>query len=215
MKRLLYILVFICSTLNIAAIGTVYLEVGETRTLDVAAMNVNYRWSVNCSCVDVIGGGDNSSYIRIRGHKAGVGSITCSWTNAGFSNQDSWTIVVEEKSVKSVKFSPSSFNMKIGESKQLTAIITPSDAKVDDYSWGTTKPKILKVSGNGKNATIVGLAVGEAEVYCVTDNGTKGTCKVRVVKDPTAISLPKELYCVKGQQYPITQHLRHQMLGVR
>lgn len=204
MKRLLYILVFICSTLNIAAIGTVYLEVGETRTLDVAAMNVNYRWSVNCSCVDVIGGGGTSNYIKIRGHKAGVGSITCSWTNAGFSNQDSWTIVVEEKSVKSVKISPSSFNMKIGESKQLTAIITPSDAKVDDYSWGTTKPKILKVSGNGKNATIVGLAGGEAEVYCVTDNGTKGTCKVRVVKDPTAISLPKELYCVKGQQYPIT-----------
>ena len=167
-------------------------------------MNVNYRWSVSCSCVDVIGGGGNSSYIRIRGHKAGVGSIICSWTNAGFSNQNSWTIVVEEKSVKTVKFSPSSFNMKIGESKQLTAIITPSDAKVDDYSWGTTKPKILKVSGNGKNATIVGLAVGEAEVYCVTDNGTKGTCKVRVVKDPTAISLPKELYFVKGQQYPIT-----------
>ena len=204
MKRLLYILVFICSTLNITAIGTVYLEVGETKTLDVAAMNVNYRWSVSCSCVDVIGGGGNSSYIRIRGHKAGVGSITCSWTNAGFSNQDSWTIVVEEKSVKSVKISPSSFDMKIGESKQLTAIISPSDAKVDDYSWGTTKPKILKVSGNGKNATIVGLAAGEAEVSCVTDNGTKGTCKVRVVKDPTAISLPKELYFVKGQQYPIT-----------
>ena len=204
MKRLLYILVFICSTLNITAIGTVYLEVGETKTLDVAAMNVNYRWSVSCSCVDVIGGGGNSSYIRIRGHKAGVGSITCSWTNAGFSNQDSWTIVVEEKSVKSVKISPSSFNMKIGESKQLTAIISPSDAKVDDYSWSTTKPKILKVSGNGKNATIVGLAAGEAEVSCVTDNGTKGTCKVRVVKDPTAISLPKELYFVKGQQYPIT-----------
>lgn len=112
MKRLLYILVFICSTLNIAAIGTVYLEVGETRTLDVAAMNVNYRWSVNCSCVDVIGGGGTSNYIKIRGHKAGVGSIICSWTNAGFSNQDDWTIVVEEKSVKSVKFSPSSFNMK-------------------------------------------------------------------------------------------------------
>lgn len=204
MKRLLYIIIFICSTLNITASGTIHLEVGETKTLDVAAMNVNYRWSVSCSCVDVIGGGGNSSYIRIRGHKAGVGSIICSWTNAGFSNQNSWTIVVEEKSVKSVKFSPSSFNMKIGESKQLTAIITPSDAKVDDYSWGTTKPKILKVSGNGKNATIVGLAVGEAEVYCVTDNGTKGTCKVRVVKDPTAISLPKELYFVKGQQYPIT-----------
>lgn len=66
MKRLLYILVFICSTLNIAAIGTVYLEVGETRTLDVAAMNVNYRWSV-CSCVDVIGGGDPSNKIKIRG----------------------------------------------------------------------------------------------------------------------------------------------------
>lgn len=204
MKRLLYIIILICSTLNITAIETIHLEVGETKTLDVAAMNVNYRWSVSCSCVDVIGGGGNSSYIKIRGHKAGVGSIICSWTNAGFSNQNSWTIVVEEKSVKTVKFSPSSFNMKIGESKQLTAIITPSDAKVDDYSWGTTKPKILKVSGNGKNATIVGLAVGEAEVYCVTDNGTKGTCKVRVVKDPTAISLPKELYFVKGQQYPIT-----------
>lgn len=203
MKRLLYILVFICSTLNIAAIGTVSLEVGETRTLDAATMNVNCRWSV-CSCVDVIGGGDPSNKIKIRGKTPGVGSIICSWTNGSFSNQNDWTIVVKEKEVKSVKFSPSSFDMKIGESKQLTAIITPSDAKVDDYSWGTTKPKILKVSGNGKNATIVGLAGGEAEVYCVTDNGTKGTCKVRVVKDPTAISLPKELYFVKGQQYPIT-----------
>lgn len=203
MKRLLYIIIFICSTLNITANGTIHLEVGETKTLDVAAMNVNYSWSVSCSCVDVIGGGGNSRYIKIRGHKAGVGSITCSWTNAGFSNQNSWTIVVEEKSVKSVKISPSSFDMKIGESKQLTAIISPSDAKVDDYSWGTTKPKLLKVSENGKNATIVGLAAGEADVFCVTDNGTKGTCKVRVVKEPIAISLPKELYLVKGQQYPI------------
>ena len=135
MKRLLYIIIFICSTLNITAIGTIKLEVGETKTLDVAAMNVNYRWSVSCSCVDVIGGGGNSSYIRIRGHKAGVGSITCSWTNADFSNQDSWTIVVEEKSVKSVI--KDDYDNKYNHSISMS------------FTTGTLQPLSLNVSHEG------------------------------------------------------------------
>ena len=135
MKRLLYIIIFICSTLNITAIGTIHLEVGETKTLDVAAMNVNYSWSVSCSCVDVIGGGGNSSYIRIRGHKAGVGSITCSWTNAGFSNQDSWTIVVEEKSVKSVI--KDDYDNKYNHSISMS------------FTTGTLQPLSLNVSHEG------------------------------------------------------------------
>ena len=147
------------------------------------------------------------------GYKEGSSTVSCDVTikikgvgnNYTYSTQNfSWTIYVEAAKVKSIVLSPSNLDIKIGESLQVTANVSPSNAKVNNYSWSTTITKILQVSGNGKIATITGLAVGEAEVICTTDNGTKGTCKVRVIKDPTAISLPNELYFVKGKQYTIT-----------
>ena len=144
------------------------------------------------------------------GYKEGSSTVSCDVTikikgvgnNYTYSTQNfCWTIYVEAAKVKSIVLSPSNLDIKIGESLQVTANVSPSNAKVNNYSWSTTITKILQVSGNGKIATITGLAVGEAEVICTTDNGTKGTCKVRVIKDPTAISLPNELYFVKGKQY--------------
>lgn len=216
MKRLL-IIIFLFTLWTIPSCAdTRTISIGESTILNADvylggnSWIYSSEWNKSGDAVLLTSG---SKYSRTAsGYKEGRSVVTCVVTIAtkgsdnkmSYSTQNSsWTIYVEAAKAKSITLSPSSVDTKIGESQQITAKVSPSNAKVDDYSWGTTKPKILKVSGNGKNATIVGLATGEADVYCVTDNGTKGTCKVRVVKDPTSISLPKELYFVKGQQYPI------------
>lgn len=204
MKRLLYIIILLCSALHISA-GTEYIKVGKSITLDVPyAKGANYSWSYSGPIQKIGGGTSNSTAITIKGIKDGVGKVECRWNNSGWNNYKGWTIVVEENEVKSVTISPSTLTMSIGDNSQLTASISPSDAKVSNYSWSSSNPKIIDISGYNSSANIIALSVGEAQINCITDNGTKGICKVRVVKNPTSISLPNSQEFTMGKQYTIT-----------
>ena len=217
MKRLLTIISMVVLWVIPSCAKTLTISIGESVNLSADVyLGANswiesIKWNIIGDAVKLTSG--SSLHRTASGYKEGSSTVSCDVTikikgvgnNYTYSTQNfSWTIYVEAAKVKSIVLSPSNLDIKIGESLQVTANVSPSNAKVNNYSWSTTITKILQVSGNGKIATITGLAVGEAEVICTTDNGTKGTCKVRVIKDPTAISLPNELYFVKGKQYTIT-----------
>lgn len=92
-----------------------------------------------------------------------------------------------EVRVESVSVSPSSKELGIGETVQLSAQVTPSTATKKDISWSSSKPSVASVSPSG---LVTGVGEGTATITATAD-GKKGECKVTVVGALSGISLSK------------------------
>ena len=92
-----------------------------------------------------------------------------------------------EVRVESVSVSPSSKELGIGETVQLSAQVTPSTATKKDISWSSSKPSVASVSPSG---LVTGVGEGTATIMATAD-GKKGECKVTVVGALSGISLSK------------------------
>ena len=87
--------------------------------------------------------------------------------------------------VTGVSLSPEVFELAVGESKTLTATVSPSNATNKSVTWSTSNAKVATVS-DGK---VSAVAVGEAVITVITaDAGKTATSKVTV----------------KAQTYPVT-----------
>ena len=69
--------------------------------------------------------------------------------------------------VAGVNISPTSANLAINSTLQLTASIIPSDATSQDVIWSTTSSDIVSVDANG---FVTALSVGTAKVIVTTEN---------------------------------------------
>lgn len=73
--------------------------------------------------------------------------------------------------------------IRVGESTQATATVTPSDATYNNVVWATSDPSVATVDKYGR-ITAVGL--GTATITATTDySDVKGECEIRVV--PTLV----------------------------
>ncbi len=80
--------------------------------------------------------------------------------------------------VKGVTISEDSFNIKKGETHQLYAIVSPSDAPDKTVTWSSDKPEVAKVDENG---LVTAVADGTAKItVTTTDGGYTGSCVVTV-----------------------------------
>ena len=79
--------------------------------------------------------------------------------------------------VESVTLDITSLTMSVGETRSLTATISPSDAKNQKVLWSTSNANVATV----KDGTVSAIAPGEATVTVKTDDGGKTTeCTVTV-----------------------------------
>lgn len=79
--------------------------------------------------------------------------------------------------------------MKIGDSKKLTAAVTPADATSKDaLFWGSSDPAVATVSQNG-TVTVVGY--GEAEIFAAADLAESNKIPVSVKIDIGTLTLEK------------------------
>lgn len=78
--------------------------------------------------------------------------------------------------VKSVTVVPSEKNIHIGETVQLEAVISPSDATNQKIVWSSDTPGVAAVSDEG---TVTGVSLGWTAIYAAVD-GIKGYCRVTV-----------------------------------
>lgn len=181
------------------------LKVGEAYSMSISPV-LSYgwiidrvSWSCSGSCVRQTGGGGSSYYYSVIAQSEGYASVTCSYTikNLKYGNTstytDSWSITVESNKPKSVSISPSSIEIDVGQSSNVSANISPYDAEYSYLSWSSSNSGIASVNGYGKSATIIGVAAGTSTISATTDNGISGYCKVKVWgTSPTAVTISGE-----------------------
>lgn len=74
----------------------------------------------------------------------------------------------------SVSLSYSKYSLTVGESKMLSATVSPKSAKV---TWHSSNNKVATVSSTGK---VTAKAAGTATITARTSNGLKAACKITV-----------------------------------
>ena len=89
-----------------------------------------------------------------------------------------------KKAPSSLKLSPSSMTLGVGESMQLGYSITSGTATTLRYASGDERIAAVNESG-----MITGLAAGETRITATTHNGKTASCTVTVVPAPESIAL--------------------------
>lgn len=110
-----------------------------------------------------------------------------------------------EVKVSSVKVTPATLALYVGDSTPLTAVISPDNAGNKEVQWSSSMTSVAKVSTSG---VVTGVAEGTAVISAVVD-GITGTCTVTVSTRfiPVAsVKLDKEspFQIVKGETVKIT-----------
>lgn len=111
---------------------------------------------------------------KVTAVSAGTATITAYATDA--SGKKASCKITVETPVTSVKVSPASVSMNIGETKTVTATVAPSNATKKTVTWSTSNAAIATVNGG----TITGVAAGTATITAKTSNGKSATVAVTV-----------------------------------
>lgn len=119
----------------------------------------------------------------VTGVEEGKTSIYAVSANGVTSND--CAVTVDYRLPTSVTISPSALSLPISHTSNLTAKVSPSNAKYE-LSWSCNRNDIVSVSSIGQ---ITALKAGTAVVTVSTDNGRSGQCTVTVPPDPSGISL--------------------------
>lgn len=120
-----------------------------------------------------------------------------------------WWIDVEEPSIPAISITLDKTDIVLhkGESVTLTATIKPSDATETGITWHISDTSVAMID----NGTITAMRAGECEVTAETSSGLTANCHVRVIVEPTAISLttdnvelaPGQTHCISAILYPL------------
>jgi uncharacterized protein YjdB len=99
------------------------------------------------------------------------------------------TIKVNPVVASSISIDNTSLSLNIGDSKQLTASVLPSNTKDKSVSWISLSPTVASVNSSGN---VQGLSEGTAIIKATTSNGIVATCNVTVSAiNATSITLSK------------------------
>lgn len=131
-----------------------------------------------------------------------VGGTAHHWS--GWANPYSYaklqTIYVP---ASSIKIDSESIELIKGMTKQLSAIVLPTDADSTEYSWSSSNSNIVSVSSTG---VITANSSGEAYVIATlnADSTIVDSCKVNVIQPVTSIALnTKEKTLNVGETYTL------------
>jgi uncharacterized protein YjdB len=84
------------------------------------------------------------------------------------------------KKVTGVSVSPATASLKIGETKQLSAAVSPSDALDRSVAWSSSNASVAKVDSAGK---VTAVGEGTANITAkTTDGGKTAVCRVTVAR---------------------------------
>lgn len=96
------------------------------------------------------------------------------------------TVTVKQIEPSSVSLNKNTLSLNEGDSYQLTATVSPSNATNKTITWVTNNPAIATVNSNGK---VKGNASGSATITATTSNGKKASCTITVIStSPTSIA---------------------------
>ncbi len=120
------------------------------------------------------------------------GKVKELYTNVNITVNGSGTVektsgkgTVNGISVTGVKLDKSSVSLKVGETTNLKATVSPSTATNKSVTWESSTPGVATVDQNGK---VTAVGVGDATITVTADGGKTATCTVTVSAATVAVT---------------------------
>lgn len=105
----------------------------------------------------------------------------------------------------SVALNKTSMSLGVGETYQLAATVSPSNASNKTVTWRTSNSKILTVTSNG---LVTAKGTGIAWITAKTSNGIEKSCKITVKNPPSKITLTKGILTLGvGESFTVGSNL--------
>ena len=158
------------------------MSVGETKQLTATispsnATNKSVTWSSSNSSVATV-----SSSGLVTAKSTGNTTITCK-ANDGSGKYATCDITVKNSTVNvtSITLSPSSASLTVGDTQQLTATISPSNATNKSVTWSSSNSSVATVSSSG---LVTAKSAGSVTIKCKANDGSGkyATCSIKVDK---------------------------------
>lgn len=111
------------------------------------------------------------------------------------------TTSVPVVAVTSVTVSSKTLNLEVGQTRTLTATVTPDNATDKTVTWTSSNDKVATVANDG---TVTAVGAGTATITATAANGKKDTCKV-TVKVPACNHSEDKLTHVDGKAATCTE----------
>lgn len=185
-----------------------YINYNETRRLTVditptSATNQGVRWSTSNPSVITVNEKGNITAV-------GYGTAVITATAVDGSEISDSVIITSVKPVISITTNPTSVTMLEGQSQDVVAIVSPSDATFTEVEWTSSDTSIAKVDFNG---TITGVSAGICYVTATSTDGNNIQAKVKVTIKPaipaTSVIINSEsITMLPGQTRPLSVRLK-------
>lgn len=149
------------------------LKVGDSRKLEaqIEPEDASSKALVWTSSNDKIATVSNGT---ITAKKAGSAVIEVKAEN-GVSR--SCNVTVAEQEITKITLSDETATLKEGQTIQIEAKVSPTDAKADGLVWSSDAQDIARVNSSGY---VTGVTAGVASIVCKAPNGVEASCTVTV-----------------------------------
>ena len=126
---------------------------------------------------------------------------------AWFSSCEKIEKTEEKVSVESVKLDQSRLDLTVGETKSLTATVSPYHATDKQVIWTSSAPEVASVNESG---LVKAVKAGSATITATAD-GKKAECKVAVHEkgEPVAETFPVDVVGALQKQSPLIKTLKN------
>ena len=179
------------------------LKTGETAALTATvypsnAANKAVKWissTPDVASVDQTG--------KITALKPGITTITVETEDGGYTATCNVTVIDSSiVSVTGVKLSATVAELTIGNSKQLTAAISPTNATNKGVTWSSSNTNVASVSSSG---VVVAKGEGTVTITVKTDDGGyTAACTIRVSKpSPSVVAVTGVKLSAIGIELPV------------
>jgi hypothetical protein len=164
--------------------------VGETISLKAEvlpsnATNKNVSWATSDASVATVNGG------TVKGISIGTADITATTENGGYKATCKVTVTDQEIKITGIALDKTSVSLTPGETENLTAILTPSNATDRNITWTTSNASVATVSGG----VVKAVAEGDAIITAAANSGSlKATCSVSVFTAKEAEPIPFSIF---------------------
>ena len=167
----------------------------------------NLKWtSTNTRVVTVKKGSGNKAALKA------VGTGTASVRVTLYNGKTATCRVTVKKAPASVKISPSSLTLNVGESYTIKENTNSgSYANAANLKWTSTNTRVVTVKkGSGNKAVLKAVSEGTANVKLTLYNGKTAICKVSVVdcSDVYSAKTDKDYYSLSHKVYEIVNQER-------
>ncbi|MBU2997461.1 Ig-like domain-containing protein, partial [Cellulophaga baltica] len=117
---------------------------------------------------------------------SGGDAIITATTENGVSGTTEVSVSQAEVTVTNVEVTPNPVSLEEGETQQLNATITPTDATNQTVTWSSSDTSIAIVDSS--TGEVTGISEGDAIITATTENGVSVTTEVNVSNSEVAVT---------------------------